>query len=100
VVRTHFFPEEEMVKTKGVFGDRIEVAAANQRGQPPPLFNVFGDYIAVPMANQSGRPAPLFDKDADLVGYVLDSHCITWMFKVSMDADVIIAILRFTPEIV
>jgi hypothetical protein len=83
------------------FGDRIEVATVNQPGQPPPLFNAFGDYIAAPMANQSGRPTPLFNKDVDWVGYVLDSHCIAWMFlKMSMDADVIIAILRFIPEIV
>ena len=76
------------------------MAAVNQPGQPPPLFNAFGDYIAVPMANQSGRPTSLFNKHVDWVGYVLDSHCIAWMFKMSMDADVIIAIPRFIPEIV
>ena len=83
-----------------VFGDRIEVSTANHPGQPPPLFNTFGGHIAVPMANQPGQPPPLFNQDADWVGYVLDSHCIAWMFKMSMDADVIMAILRFIPEVV
>ena len=83
-----------------VFGDRIEVSTANHPDQPPPLFNTFGGHIAVPMANQPGQPPPLFNQDADWVGYVLDSHCIAWMFKMSMDADVIMAILRFIPEVV
>ena len=52
------------------------------------------------MAKQPGRPPLLFNQDADWVGYVLDSRCVAWMFKVSIDTDVIMAILRFIPEVV
>jgi hypothetical protein len=43
---------------------------------------------------------PLFNKETDWDGYVLDSNCIAWMFEMSMDADVIMAIMRFIPEVV
>ena len=43
---------------------------------------------------------PLFDGEIDLGGYVLDSKCIAWMFDKSTDADVIMAIMRFIPEVV
>jgi hypothetical protein len=59
-----------------------------------------GDHIEVPIANQLAQPHPLFNKDTDWVGYLLDSHCIAWMFKISMETDVIMAILRFIPEVV
>jgi hypothetical protein len=77
--------------------DHAEAPMANQPGQPPPLFNTFG-YIAVPMANQ--LPLPLFNRDTDWAGYMLDSQCIAWMFKMSMDTDAVMAILRFIPEVV
>ena len=31
---------------------------------------------------------------------MLDSNCIAWMFEMSMDSDVIMAIMRFIPEVV
>lgn len=45
-------------------------------------------------------PPTFFDEDANREGYVLDSNCIVWMFKMSMDADVILDIMRFIPEVV
>ena len=61
----------------------------------------FGGHIAIPMAVPSNRLPPLFnrDKEVDLAGYVLDSKCIAWMFEKSTNADVIMAIMRFIPEI-
>ena len=45
------------------------------------------------------RPPTFFDEDTNLVGYALDSNCIAWMFDMSMDADVILDIIRFIPEV-
>jgi hypothetical protein len=58
---------------------------------------VFGDHIEVPMANQ---PHPLFNRDTDWMGYLFDSYCITWMLEMYTETDVIMAILRFIPEVV
>jgi hypothetical protein len=52
------------------------------------------------MAGAANQPPPLFNKETDWNGYVLDSNCIAWMFEMSMDADVIMAIMRFIPEVV
>jgi len=48
----------------------------------------------------SDQPSPFFNKKTDWQGYVMDSNCIACMFKISMDSDVIIAIVRFIPEVV
>ena len=58
-----------------------------------------GDHIELLMAS-SDHPSPLFNKETDWQGYVLDSNCIAWMFEMSMDSDVIMAIMRFIPEVV
>ncbi|KAF9649519.1 hypothetical protein BDM02DRAFT_3128351 [Thelephora ganbajun] len=60
----------------------------------------FVDHIELPMAGPSDQPAPLFNKETDWHGYVLDSNCIAWMFHMSIDADVILAMMRFIPEVV
>ena len=60
----------------------------------------FNEHIEVPMANITEQPVPLFNKETDWSGHVLDSNCIAWMFEMSMDADVIMAIMRFIPEVV
>ena len=59
-----------------------------------------GDHIELPMANPPDQPSSLFDEKTDWDGYVLDSKCIAWMFKMSMDSDVIMAIMKFIPDIV
>ena len=67
------------------------------------------DYTEPPRANGGNpvghteldmEPPTLFKKDTDWDGYVLDSDCIAWMFKMSTDADVIMAIMKFVPEVV
>ena len=58
-----------------------------------------GDHIKLLMAGPD-QPTLLFNKEADWHGYVLDSNCIAWMFEMSMDSDVIMAIMRFIPEVV
>ena len=45
-------------------------------------------------------PPVLVDQEPDWEGYVLDSKGIAWMFKMSMDPDVILAIVKFIPKIV
>ena len=69
-------------------------------GPNTPHGSTSGDHIEVPIANQLAQPHRLFNEDTDWVGYLLDSHCIAWMFKISMGTDVIMAILRFIPEVV
>ena len=58
-----------------------------------------GDHIELPVAGQDQLP-PLFTEGADWGGYVLDSNCIAWMFKMSLDWDVIMAIMEFIPDVV
>ena len=58
------------------------------------------NHAELAMANTSEAPVPLFDKETDQRGFVLDSNCIAWMFQMSMDTDVIMAIMRFIPEVV
>ena len=62
--------------------------------------SVFGNHFELAMLNPADQQAPLFHKETDWNGYVLDSNCIAWMFEMSMDADVILAIMKFIPEVV
>ena len=57
-------------------------------------------HTTIPMAIPSDQLPPFFNKEPDLGGYVLDSKCIAWMFDKSTDADVIMAIMKFIPEVV
>jgi len=59
-----------------------------------------GNHTELPMASPPNQPPPLFNKETDWSGCVLDSHCIAWMFSMSMDPDVIMAIMKFIPDIV
>jgi len=52
------------------------------------------------MPGPPDQPLPLFNKETDWEGYVLDSDCIAWMFEMSMDIDIIMAIMKFIPEVV
>ena len=52
------------------------------------------------MTDLSDQPTPPFNKETGRSGYVLDSDCIAWMFEVSIDSDVIMAITRFIPEVI
>ena len=58
-----------------------------------------GDHFELPMVGQD-HPSPLFNKETDWDGYVLDSNCVAWMFKMSMDSDVIMAIMKYIPDVV
>ena len=62
--------------------------------------NPFGNHVEVPMANTPVQSPPLFNKETDWDGFVLDSSCIVWMFEMSMDMDITMAIVRAIPEIV
>jgi len=58
------------------------------------------DHIELSMANMAGLPTPLFNKETDWDGYVSDPHRVAWMSVMSMGVDVIMAIMRFIPEVV
>lgn len=62
--------------------------------------NSLGDHIELQTADACPQPSPLFNKEIYWVGFLLDSGCIAWMLEVSMDANVIMDIMRFIPEVV
>ena len=46
-------------------------------------------------------PVPLFTKgDLDWEGFILDSRLLDWMSSISTDTEILIAVLRFIPEII
>ncbi|KAF9790540.1 hypothetical protein BJ322DRAFT_1037101, partial [Thelephora terrestris] len=59
-----------------------------------------GNHIELAMAGAADQEVPLFNKETDWHGYVLDSNCIARMFEMSMNADVVLAITKFIPEVV
>ena len=58
-----------------------------------------GNHIELPMANTSEPPTPLMNKETDWHGLVLDSNYIARIFEMLMDSDVIMAIMKFIPEV-
>ena len=95
VVKTPVLPEEEKRPRPKSAGGPWSL----------PKFGTFdrgnaGNHIELPMTNTSKAPTPLFNKETDWHGFVLDSNCIAWMFRMSMDVDVIMAIMKFIPEVV
>ena len=72
-------------------------------GSGPPRahdWNNSVDHTELFMPGPPDQPSTLFNKETDWEGYVLDSDCITWMFEMSMDMDIIMAIMKFIPEVV
>jgi len=63
-------------------------------------FNDTSDHIELFIPNPSTQPTMLFNKETDWEDYVLDSDCIIWMFDMCIDVDVIMAIMKFIPEVV
>ena len=61
--------------------------------------NNSANHIELPVVNLFHQPTPLFDKLTDWGDHMMDSNCIAWMFEKSMDKDVIMAIMRFIPEV-
>ena len=57
------------------------------------------DNIELFMAG-SDRSTALFGRETDWYDYEVDSNCIVWVFEMSIDSDVIMAIMRFIPEAV
>jgi hypothetical protein len=62
--------------------------------------NAPGDHIDLLIPTPPDQPPPIFHQVIDWDGYLLDSDCIAWMFKMPMDIDVTMAIARVIPEIV
>ena len=62
--------------------------------------NGSANHVELPMVNPLNQPFLLFTKDTDWEDYVLDSRCIAWMFEMCIDADFIMAIMKFIPEVV
>ena len=57
--------------------------------------------IPAPPTNVVPTLIPLFTKgDLDWEGFVLDSRLLDWMSSISTDTEIVIAVLRFIPEII
>jgi hypothetical protein len=55
----------------------------------------------IQIAHADPTPVPLFTKgDLDWEGFILDSRLLEWMSNISTDTEIVIAVLRFTPEII
>jgi len=62
--------------------------------------NRSGDHIELPITNPADQQPPLFNEECDWYDHVWDSKCIARMFDMSMDADALMTIMRFIPEVV
>jgi hypothetical protein len=55
----------------------------------------------VQIAHTDPTPVPLFTKgDLDWEGFILDSRLLEWMSSISTNTEIVIAVLRFIPEII
>lgn len=63
-------------------------------------FDGRGDHIELTMGGPHDNSPTIFEGGADWEGYILDSNCIAWMFKKSVDEDVVQEIMKFIPEVV
>ena len=57
------------------------------------------DHIELPMACRPAPPPPVLNEKINRDNYVWDSECIAWMFEMSADTEVVMAIMRFIPEV-
>ena len=71
-----------------------------RRRRKPSDGNNGNEDIRLTMVGPPHHPAALVNQEHDWEGYVLDSKCIAWMFKMSTDPDVILEIIKFIPEII
>ena len=63
--------------------------------------NAVSNQTIIQIAHTNPTPAPLFTKgDLDWEGFVLDSRLLDWMSSFSTDTEIVIAVLRFIPEII
>ena len=74
----------------------------SRKKEQPGRLGVPSHHIEVTVVERRGSPAveQLFSQRTDGPGCVLDSNCIALMFEMSMDANVIMAIMRFIPEVI
>ena len=81
---------------------RKSKSGGSDGGLGEPNGNSTAGHIELPIAiaSLSDQPPRFFKTETDWYGYVLDSNCIAWMFEMTMDMDVIMAIMRFIPEVV
>jgi hypothetical protein len=82
---------------------------SRMKKQLSPNFGPFGigvgtvggqDHIELVMAGSFDHPPTFFDEGVNWGDYVLDSNCIAWMFERSVNAGVILDIIRFISEVV
>ena len=72
--------------------DRLAIFSGSKPGDTD-----HGQFSVISMSDQ---PPRLFNEETDWGGYVLDSKCIAWMFEMSIDSDVTMAIMKFIPDVV
>ena len=104
------FSKTYLERSRKQFGDML----APEKKLPSPEFggprtsadpdtsdgNNIGNHIELAVVDAPGQNRPLFNQRVDRSGFVLDSNCIAWMFRMSMGQNTILALLKFIPEIV
>lgn len=79
--------------------DLNQVTVVKSASTPAPPTSAAPNQTIVQIAHAD--PAPLFTKgDLDWQGFILDSRLLDWMSGNSTDTEIIIAVLRFIPEII
>jgi len=78
-----------------------QVTVVNPVSTPASPTNAVPNLAIIQTALADPTPTPLFTKgDLDWEGFVLDSRLLDWMSSISTDTEIVIAVLRFIPEII
>jgi len=78
-----------------------QVTAVKPVSIPASPTNVVPNRTIIRTALADPAPPPLFTKgDLDWEGFILDSRLLDWMSNISTDTEIVIAVLRFIPEII
>jgi len=78
-----------------------QVSLVKPVSTPPLPVNAVPSRTIIQTVLADPTPPPLFTKgDLDWEGFILDSRLLDWMSSISTDTEIVIAVLRFIPEII
>jgi hypothetical protein len=78
-----------------------QVTVVKPISTPASPMNAVPHRATIQIAHVDPNPVPLFMKgDLDWKGFILNSCLLEWMSSISTDTEIVIAVLRFIPEII
>jgi hypothetical protein len=84
-----------------VLPEHNQVTVTKPISTPASPTSAVPDWTIVQAAHADPTPVPLFTKGGlDWEGFILDSRLLEWMSSISTDTEIVIAVLRFIPEII